>query len=235
MVRLEDAVIARIERFGEKFEVLVNPNLAMDLRKGKPVDFNELLATDIVYKSVSSGEAQAENLIKKAFETTDIKVIAKKIIEKGDVQLTSAQRKEFIEKKKKEIIEYIARNAINPQTDAPHTTQRLEIAFEELGIHVDPFKGRDEQLDGIISRLRTSLPIRIEKLSVAVKIPPTYSAKAVNVLHSFNVKKQEWQNDGSVILLFEIPAGLKMDLINKVNSLTQGEATIRFLENKKEV
>src|SRR3989338_8266772 len=165
MVRLEDAVIARIERFGEKFEVLVEPNLAMDLKKGKQVDFNELLATDIVYKSVSSGETQSPDSIKKAFETNDIKEIVKKIITKGDVQLTSEQRKAFIAKKKKEIIEYISRNAINPQTDAPHTPQRLELAFEELGIHVDPFKGRDEQLDGIISRLRTSLPIKIGRAS----------------------------------------------------------------------
>ena len=39
MVKMEDAVIARFEHSGEKFELLVDPNLAMDLKNGKEVNF----------------------------------------------------------------------------------------------------------------------------------------------------------------------------------------------------
>jgi ribosome maturation protein SDO1 len=50
MVKLEEAVIARLESHGERFEILVDPDLAMKLKKGEEVDFEELLAADTVFK-----------------------------------------------------------------------------------------------------------------------------------------------------------------------------------------
>jgi ribosome maturation protein SDO1 len=230
MVKLEDAVIARLERGQNKFEILVEPNLALELKKGNKVNFDELLAIDSVFKDARKGELQSEALIKEAFKTNDINEIARIIITKGQVQITTEQRRELIEKKRKEIINYISINALNPQTKAPHPPQRIENAMNELNIHVDPFKSVDEQVTEIISKLKKLLPITIEKIRIAVKIPAQYSAKALNALHSFEIKKQEWQSDGSLIVLFELPAGLKIDLINKANKLTQGEAIVKILE-----
>ena len=65
MVKLEEAVIARLEHSGEKFEILVDPELAMELKKGKNVNFNELLASDLVFKDQRLGELAKEELVKK--------------------------------------------------------------------------------------------------------------------------------------------------------------------------
>ena len=107
MVKLEDAVVARYTYQGNRFELLVDPRLAMELRKGKEVDFEELLAIDEVFKDALRGERQSESLVKEAFGTEDIKEIAKRIITKGELQLTTEQRRELREKKKKEIIQII--------------------------------------------------------------------------------------------------------------------------------
>ena len=40
MVSLEKAVIARLRKAGEEFEILVDPYLARDLKEGKEVDRN---------------------------------------------------------------------------------------------------------------------------------------------------------------------------------------------------
>ena len=79
MVKLEDAVIARLEHGGEKFELLVDPYIALDLKHGKDVKFEELLAADTVFKDARKGEEKSPESLKKVFGTTDISEVAKKI------------------------------------------------------------------------------------------------------------------------------------------------------------
>ena len=232
MVKLEDAVVARYTYQGNRFELLVDPRLAMELRKGKEVDFEELLAVDEVFKDALRGERQSESLVKEAFGTEDIKEIAKRIIAKGELQLTTEQRRELREKKKKEIIQIICKNAYNPQTNAPHPPARIENALEELKINIHEFEPADEQAARILKELKRILPIALDKFEIAIKVPATYAGRASAMLHEYEIKKQEWQNDGSLIVLLEVPAGLKAELIDRVSKLTHGEAEVKILNKE---
>src|SRR3989338_2815634 len=107
MIKMEQAVIARLETAGEKFEILVDPSLAMKLKKGEKVSFNDLLAIDTVFKDAGRGTAQSAEAVNKAFGTTSIEKIVEKIIKSGQVQLTTEQRRELREQKRKEIIQLI--------------------------------------------------------------------------------------------------------------------------------
>lgn len=229
MVRLEDAVIARYTYKGHRFEILVDPNLAMQLRRGKQVDFNELLAVDEVFKDAAKGERQSESVIKEVFDTDNIKEIATKIITKGELQLTTEQRRALKEKKRKEIVQIICRNAYNPQTNTPHPVARIEKAMDELKININEFEPAEEQASRIIKQLRAVLPISVEKLELVVKIPAMYAGRASSMLYSYDVKKQEWQQDGSLIVVMEIPAGLRAELMDKLSKLTHGEAQIKII------
>src|SRR3989344_590501 len=117
MVRTEDAVIARFEHSGEKFEILVDPHLAMDAKSGKDVDFEGLMLIDQVFKDAGKGEAKNEESLRKVFGTTDVRAIVKKILTEGEIQLTTVQRREIGDRKRKEIVTFISRNAMNPQTN----------------------------------------------------------------------------------------------------------------------
>lgn len=232
MVRTEDAVIARLEHSGEKFEILVDPHLAMDLKHGKEVDFEDLMLIDTVFKDAGKGEEKGEESLKKIFGTTDVRAIAKRIITEGTIQLTTQQRREIAERKRKEVVAFIARNAMNPQTNSPHPVQRIETALDEIKFGVDINKPVRDQINEALKELKKILPISMEKLSIAVKIPAQYSGKASVVIHKYGVKKEEWQNDGSLVAVLEIPAGAKQDLFNELNHLTHGEIESRILENK---
>src|SRR3989344_8041896 len=120
MVRTEDAVIARFEKMGEKFEILVDPNLAMDFKHGRPVDFGDLIAIDSVFKDAHKGEVKGDDSLKKVFSTTDFTSVAKRILLDGEIQLTTQQRRDIAEQKKRELITFISRNAMNPQTGSPN-------------------------------------------------------------------------------------------------------------------
>ncbi len=232
MVRTEKAVIARLEKAGEKFEILVDPHMAMDFRHGKGVDFDDLIAIDSVFKDAHKGEVKAEESLRKAFGTTEFDAVAKRILMEGEIQLTTQQRREMAENKRKELVNYISINAMNPQTGAPHPIQRIETALGEMKFNIDINRPFAEQVQEALKGLKRLLPISMEKLRIAVKIPAQFSGKAPSILHKYELKKEEWQNDGTLIALLEVPAGVKQDLLNELNHLTHGDLQMKILETR---
>ncbi|MGZ7044326.1 MAG: ribosome assembly factor SBDS, partial [Methanobacterium sp.] len=154
MVTLEDSVIARLEYYGEHFEILVDPDLASDFKRGKEVDIEKVLAVEEIFKDAKKGDKASEEAMMKAFQSIDPIEAAAIIIRKGQVQLTAQQRKEMLEDKRKKIIAKITREAINPQTKLPHPARRIEKAMEESKIHIDPFKSVDEQVNEVLKAIR---------------------------------------------------------------------------------
>ena len=231
MVNLDDAIVARLDTFGETFEILLDP-AAMDLIKaGKEIDLLEYLAVEDVFNNASKGTRPTEEIILKAFGTTDIKEIAQKIISKGEVQITAEQRKEMLQAKKKQIITYIAANAINPQTKLPHPPLRIELALDEVKFHVDPFKPVDKQVEEAMHLLRPVIPIRFETTKVAIRLRGEDYGKCYDdLIHFGMVEKEEWQADGSWIGVMEIPAGLITELTSKLNSKTKGNAAVKAIQ-----
>ena len=231
MVSLEKAVIARLKKGGEVFEVLVDPYLARDLKEGKEVDFEQLLAVEEVFKDAKKGERASKEELQKLFGTSDVRVIARKIIIEGEVQKTAEQRREMLEQKKKQIIEYIRRNTVDPRTGAPHPPTRIEMALESAKVHIDIFKPVEAQIKDIVKALKPILPMRFEEIEIAIKIPPEHTGRAISALYSFgNVIKEEWQRDGSWICVMRIPAGLQGDLMDLLGRVAKGEALTKVLK-----
>ena len=230
MVSLEKAVIARLRKAGEVFEVLVDPYLARDLKEGKDVDFEQLLAVEEVFKDAKKGERVSKEELQKVFGTTDIRRIVKIIIEEGEVQITAEQRREMLEQKRRQIVEFIRRNAVDPRTGAPHPPARIERALEEAKVHIDIFKSVEAQIKDVVKALKPILPLRFEEIEIAIKIPPEYTGKAISALYSFGtVTKEEWQRDGSWICIMRIPAGMHGDLMDLLGRVAKGEALTKIL------
>lgn len=230
MVTLEDAVIARLEYYGEHFEILVDPDLAADFKRGEDIELEEIMAVEEIFKDARKGDKVSEEAMLKAFNTTDLSEVAAFIIKKGQVQLTAQQRKEMQEEKRKKIVATITREAINPQTKLPHPSRRIEIAMEESKIHVDPFKSVDEQVNSVLKAIRTKIPIRFEKVQVAIRVPGDFTGKVYNIIPEYGkAKKEEWQQDGSWIAVVEIPGGMQDNFYRKLNEITHGQVETKLL------
>ncbi len=231
MVSLEDAVIARLEYYGERFEVLVDPDLASDFKRGKPINIDEILAVEEVFKDAKKGDKASEEAMMKAFQTADPLEAAATILQKGNVQLTAQQRRNMQEEKRRSIVAKISREAINPQTKLPHPARRIEIAMEEAKIHVDPFKSVDEQVNTVLKAIRTKIPIRFEKVRVVIKIPGEATGKVYGVIPEYGeTKKEEWQQDGSWIAVVEIPGGLQESFYQKLSEITHGQVETKLMK-----
>ena len=236
MVSLDDAVIAKLDKGGEKFEVLVDPQIVWKIREkedlGENFDILDHLAIDEVFKDSNKGIRASNESIMKIFNNTEIENIAMEIITRGEIQLTTDQRKLMTEKKRKQIIDTIVRNAINPKTKTPHPPQRIELAMTEAKVSIDPFKGVDAQVNEILKKLQPIIPIKFEKLVIAIRLSGEDYGKCYGDIKNFGrLTKEEWQKDGSWIGLIELPAGMKPEFIDKVNSKTKGEAEIKLIED----
>jgi len=231
MIPLENAVCARLESHGEKFEVLVDPDLAVRFRQGEDVPLEEMVAALYVFSNASRGTRASEESLEKVFQTTDFFEIDPRIIRKGEIHLTAEQRRQMIADKRRQVIAFIARNAVNPQTGLPHPPQRIEMAMEEARVNVDPFRHLDELVRDTVKALRPLLPIRFEELRVAVRIPAENAARAyAGIASAATIEQQEWQKDGSWICVVRIPAGIQDEFYSLVNRLGKGEAEIRKLK-----
>jgi ribosome maturation protein SDO1 len=231
MVKLEEAVIARLSAQGANFEVLVDPFLAAQLKEGKSVDMRSVLAIDKVFKDARKGEAASEESMRKVFGETDALKVAEEIIKRGEVQVTTEQRRRMREEKLKHVISIISRRAVNPQTGTPHPPARIEAALKEAKIHVDEFRSAEEQVPRIVKALLPILPLKFETRRIAIKIPPAYVGRAQGVVRKLGtLKQEEWLQDGSWAVLIEIPAGMQAEIYDKLNELTRGEVETRVVE-----
>jgi len=231
LVSLENAVIARLHKGADHFEVLVDPHEAEHILEGKIENILSALAIDAVFSDAKKGTHAPIETLQKHFKTTDISIIAKEIIQKGEIQLTTEQRREMQEKKKKRIVELIMKNAMDPKTKTPHPRTRIELAMDEAKVHIDPFKSVNQQMKTILEQLRPILPISMEQARVSVKIPPEHVGKAYGAVRSFGtLEREEWQSDGTWIGVVKLPAGMQTDFYDRLNTLTKGNVETRILK-----
>jgi len=231
MIPLEKAIPARLESHGEKFEILVDPDLAVRFRQGEKIELEDMVAALHVFSNASRGTRASDESLVKVFHTTEFAEIASKVVQKGEIHLTAEQRKHMIAEKRKQVTNFIARNAINPQTGLPHPPQRIEMAMEEARVNIDLYKHLDELVKETVKALRPILPIKFEELRIAVRIPADYAPRAFGDIQSAaTIEREEWQKDGSWICLVRIPAGIQGDFYSLVNRLTKGQGEVKILD-----
>ena len=238
MISLDDAVTARLESHGARFEVLVDPDAALAIKRGDfDGELEDVIAAEDVFEDASRGDRPAESDLENVFGTTDPLEIIPEVIERGEIQITADQRREMQEQKRRQLVTRIARNAVNPQMDdAPHPPDRISAALEEAGFRVDPMTPVETQVDDALDELRPIIPIRFDEVAVAVQVPAQYAGSAQARIRQFgDLMSEEWQHDGSWIGVVEFPAGMQNDFYNLVNELTSGEAETRIVREEDEV
>jgi ribosome maturation protein SDO1 len=225
-----EPVVARLEVGGKKFEVLVNPDLAFDYKQGKQVNLDEMVISDAVYTDLRRGLRASPELLRRFFGTDDVVKVAAEIVKRGELQLTAEQRRRLLEAKKRQVINYIARSAIDPKTKLPIPPSRIEAAMEQAGVGVDLYKSVEEQAIEIVKKISRIIPIKLARALLRVVIPAEYAARVYSQLQKLGeVKSMDWRTDGSLVAELEIPAGLQQEVIDKLNKLTQGNVDVKIV------
>ena len=235
MISLDEAVTARLESHGARFEVLIDPDAALAIKRGEfDGDLEDVIAAEDVFENASRGDRPAEEDVEEVFGTTDPLAIIPEVVKRGDIQITAEQRREMQEQKRKQLINTITRNAVNPQMDdAPHPPERIERALEEAGFQIDPMETVESQVDDALDALRPVIPIRFDEVTIAVQLPADYAGSGQAKIREFgDLEREEWQNDGSWVGVVSFPAGLQNDFYDLANEVSSGEAETRIVKDE---
>jgi len=216
MVSLDDAVLARLEKGGKRYEALVDPDLVEQWKEdSSTIQLDDFMAMDEIFHDARAGERPTEDALMNTFETLDVETILNIILDKGSIQLTTAQRKARVEHMRQQIIHHIHSQAIDPKSKSPHPRTRIELALQESKYSVDPFKRLEEQIKDAITKLKPLIPLSFESVRLAFRVPGSAYGSVSQLLRTYQ-KKEGWLENGDWACVIEIPAGMKGDMIGQV-------------------
>jgi ribosome maturation protein SDO1 len=218
---------ARLRRGSNQYEVLVNLEEALKVRKGTG-NINVAVLTNAVFSNLKAGNIAPRDMLEVDFGSSDIAVVGEKIIKSGELELPESFKHEEQDKRYKQVVEFLVKNAISPE-GRPYTPDRIMTALKEAHVNVKN-KPVDTQIGEILEQIQTILPIKVEIKKVRVTIPAIHSGKAYGVVSDFK-QDEEWLSNGDVVVTVAVPAGLIMDFYDKLNGVTHGSALTEELKS----
>ncbi len=211
---------ARIKKDGKHFEILVDLSEALNVKKDKG-NINNAVLTEMVFHNLKSGERASESDLEKNFGSSELAVVAEKIIKDGEVVLPTEYLNEQKDKKYKQIVDFLSKNAVSPE-GRPYTPDRLMKALEEANINIKN-KPIDSQMQEIIDSLSKILPLKIEMKRVKITIPAQHTGRAYGVVNEYK-EKEEWMSNGDLVVVVKMPTAMIFDFYDNLNSVTHGSA-----------
>ncbi len=214
--------IARLRHEKNTFETMVDLDSAMKMRKGEEVDINNIIKDTTIWSDLKKGMRAGDGELMNAFGTTEFNKVVERIVKKGNLEVTQEYRDEALESRKKQVIDFLVRNAVNAQTNQAFTPDIIESAIKQAGVKIEN-QSVDKQIKGIIEGLKTIIPIKIETKKIKIKIPAEHTGKIYGLIQDYK-EKEDWLNDGSLEVILNIPIGIQSDFYDKLNNITHGSA-----------
>ncbi|MFA5141743.1 MAG: ribosome assembly factor SBDS [Candidatus Woesearchaeota archaeon] len=229
--RKEHFHIAKLKKGSDKFEITINPELALQFRDGKDVDIHDVITAEFVFSDAKKGLKTSTKLLQEAFNTKDIFEIAAFIIKHGEVQLTQEHREAQRALRMKRIIEIIHQNCIDTKTGKCVSVEAIADAIKTAKVNVDEMRTAEDQVRAILPKLQTILPLRMEMKEIEIHLLPAHAASVFSYIKNIAiVDKDTWNKDGSLTCSVQIPAGLYQEFIDKLNDHTHGEVETKLIK-----
>ena len=227
----DKVTVVRYTYSGDKFELLVKPDPAFDYKTGKLSEISKILISEEIYTDSNKGTRATNEKLNQVFKTTDPAKIAEIIMKKGELNLTTEQRKKMTSEKRKQLVTFIAKTYVDPRSHLPHPPLRIEQALDDGRVSIDPFKNIDEQVKEVVEKLRPIIPLKSENIILEISVPAQFVAQSYTVLKSTGtLKKEDWQTNGSLKAILEIPAAARPRVIDRLGSITKGTATVEVVK-----
>ncbi|MDD5193703.1 MAG: ribosome assembly factor SBDS [Candidatus Nanoarchaeia archaeon] len=215
-------VICRYKSGKLNFETMVNLENAIKMKKGEKININDVIRDRFVYTDLKKGMRAGAPEMENVFGTTDYLQIVQKIVQKGQLETTQEFRDEAIENRRKQIVDFLTKNAMDARTLRPFTSDMISNAIKEAGVKIDN-QPVEKQVGRIVEELKKIIPIKISTKKIRIKIPPQFTGQIYGLVNEYK-EKEEWFADGSLEVVLNIPVGLQIEFYDKLNSVTHGAA-----------
>jgi len=221
------STVARIRQKGKHFEIRVDLDDALKLKKGEISVIN--IDGDRIFTDIKEGCTASNSELEEAFGTKDILEVAKKIIKNGEIEFPQERRDEEKEKKFKQVIDFLVTNSIDPQSGHPHTAERIKTALNDARVHIKNVP-IENQIKEIVDAISGIIPIKIETKKVKITIPAIHTGRAYGVVNQYK-EIEKWLDNGNLEVVVSVPSGIIMDFYDKLNGVTHGSALTEEIKN----
>lgn len=204
------------------FEVACHPGKVKLFKEGK-CSLDDTVAVMEIYSDFKSGKVPSESDLMTAFSELNKNNNITAILTKGRVQLTVAERKEEVERKKLQIIQYFHKYYVD-EKNSPHPEVRIKNALESIkALNISPDIPIETQAKDLLPKLKNILILKRNEMSGLVKIPHKNIGKCQGILNSLTkITKEIYTDDGCVYEVGFLPGDFDQ-LINALNTATKGE------------
>lgn len=216
-------MLVRYKHGKSTFELATHPGTVTKYRNEKDTSLTDVLVTDVVFTNYSKGERASDAELRAAFGEGETKEkILEKIIQKGEVQLSAAERKEKLEARRREIIEYIHRNYVDPKTLHPLPVMRIEQALEAIRPRIDTDQAVDRQVAQMSVKLMACMPMKKHQMGGTIKVSHAFLGSANGIIRSYcTVSREHYTSEGAVLEVLVAPGDYDA-LLKALNSATKG-------------
>ena len=212
---------AKLSKQGKHFEILVDLDEALKIRRGQGGNINVAVVTNTIFYNVKAGDVASTEDLMKNFGTSEYLVVAERIIKAGEINMPVEYVRKEHDQKFKQVVDFLTKNAVSPEGRV-YTPDRIMKALEEARVNVKN-ESIDKQISEIIEQLQKVLPIKIEMKKIRITVPAQFTGRAYGVIHEF-VEQEDWLSNGDLMVVVTMPVGLLMDFYDKLNAITHGSA-----------
>jgi ribosome maturation protein SDO1 len=210
-----------------QFEVLCNPGTVLKYRDGQ-LGIDKVLFAENVYKNFQTGDKAKESDLVEAFGTANEMECIQKILDQGEYSLSTKERQELVEKKRKEMITFIHKQYVDPRTKVPHPLTRIETVIKDMKLNVDPFKPAEKQVEAIYSKLVEKMPLKKTLVYASLSLKHQFIGKCMPVAHRWGqVSGEQYDHVGVTMDLAIVPGDFDA-LVHELHNQTKGDYTLEI-------
>mmetsp|Transcript_333 Transcript_333/g.1197 ORF Transcript_333/g.1197 Transcript_333/m.1197 type:complete len:258 (+) Transcript_333:2344-3117(+) len=209
------------------FEIAVHP-ATVPLYRQKKKSMDDTLFVNEIFRDFGKGDVVSQDELSIAFETTDKQKILEKILTDGEYQLSTKERRDFTEKKLKEIVQYLHKYFIDPKTLKPHPPARIETALSKVKFTADYKQSAESQAKAILSKLKDQIPLKKSTIEAELQLSHQSMGKCSGIIAKYcRILGEKYTGEGVQYGLEIIPGDLDT-FLKLLNDQTKGEYQLKF-------
>ncbi|KAF6001249.1 hypothetical protein F1559_001824 [Cyanidiococcus yangmingshanensis] len=216
-------MLVRFRHNKYNFEVATVPGTVTKYREGLLRSLEDVLVTDVIFTDYHKGARASDKELQSAFgEGFKKEEVLERIVRRGDFQLSASERRQKLEQKRNEIIEYIHKNFVDPKSRLPLPRMRVEQALETIHPRIDMDLPADRQVAQLMSKLVVCMPMKKHQVEGTLRLPHSVLGASNAIVRSYcTVSREHYTGEGAVLDIMIAPGDYDA-FIKALNQASKG-------------
>jgi len=217
--------LVKYQKNGVKVEILAKPGMVTKFRDGK-CSLKDALLDDTIYANSSKGEVASDaDIVKLGARGNELLDI---ILKTGKYSLTAQEKREVVEQRRIEVINFLHDNFVDSSTRVPHPIVRIENAIKDIKYNIDPEIDAEHNVRSMIPKLQTLIRLTETSIEGQMIIPNDKLGQCVGICYNMgNVTREEFGPQNAYLNMLISP-GKYESMIEQISRASQGTAVFKI-------